>query len=221
MPVSIRPRAVRAALVAALAGVAPLVVPLFGHTPARADAGAGQPEAGSQVRFRAGGRLGLGGLLCAADPDQSRLRVEAETLVTFVNYTGRRALLRIDGQDATTVDPNEAVPVVFHVGPVSVSMVPACRLKLNQATLRAVTVAVTPVAPTTNLAAGSSELTFIGDPAAAATGKVSIAPPVPATPAPARANGLAALVAAVCAIGATAGAIRAILTQRVSRTLVA
>lgn len=211
------PWAAGAALVAALAGVAPLL----GCAAAYADVRTGQPEAESQVRFRGGGLFGVGALVCTSEPDQSAVRVEAETMVMFVNHTGRRATLRIDGQDAGTVAPNEAVPVVFLRGPVAVSLIPECRFNLNRA-FGAVTVAVTPapeVGPGGPGGRAAPESALIGDPVAAATGKVAVAPPVPATPAPARADGLTALVAAVCVVGVSAGAIRAILSQRVSHTL--
>lgn len=221
MPASLAPPwAAGAALVAALAGVAPLL----GCAAAYAEGGTGQPESGSEVRFRGGALVGVGTLVCTAEPDQANLRVAAGTMVTFVNHTGRRATLRVDGRDAGRIRPNQAVPVVFHGGPVVVSMIPECRFNLNHAfgsVTVAVEAAVQPDPEHGPAGRGAAEVSRIGDPVAAATGKVAIAPPVPAAPAPARPDGLMALVAAICVVGVSAGAIRAILTQRVSHALAA
>ncbi|MBX6723487.1 MAG: hypothetical protein IRY92_09670, partial [Dactylosporangium sp.] len=82
MPRRLRgPSAAGAALVVALAGALPSLT----AAPAWS-AAVGQAEAGTQVRF-AGAPLGLGALWCRAEPDQTRLRVLAESKVTFVNYT--------------------------------------------------------------------------------------------------------------------------------------
>ncbi|MFS8477734.1 MAG: hypothetical protein FWJ93_01945 [Micromonosporaceae bacterium] len=204
-----RPRAAGAALAVALAGAAPLLA----SGPARAGAVAGQPETGTQVRFR-GGPPGLDALWCRAEPDQQRLRVRAESKVTFVNHTGRPATVRVDGHDAGTVEANQGLPVIFHGGPVTVSMIPDCGFTLNR-TVSPVMVEVT--APPTD-PDNSADILLIGNPSAVAAGTVAIAAAVAVTPAPNGANLLVALVATVCVTGASVGAIRAILAQRVSST---
>lgn len=210
MPGSLRhPRAAGAALVVALAGA-----PLLASLPAGAAAPAAQPETGAQIRFR-GGPLGLGILFCRSDPDQGALTVPAGATVTFVNHTRRPATLLIDGAVAGTARANQALPVVFHRGSVTVAMVPSCGFNLNRV-FGAVTVEVTP-APAD--AAGPAGAFLIGNPHAAATGKVTVAEAVTATSAPGGANGLVALIAAVCVAGTTTSAIRAILAQHASRTL--
>lgn len=210
MPRRIRgPSAAGAALVVALAGVLPSLT----AAPAWSTAVAGQPEAGTQVRF-GGAPLGLGALWCRAEPDQTRLRVLAESKVTFVNYTGRRAAVQVDGREVGTLEPNHGLPLVFRDGPVTVSMVPDCGFTVNRA-IKAVQVDVVPSATDTE---NSSLIFSIGNPSAAARGTVAVAAVVAVTPAPTSANPLVALVATVCVAGASAGAIRAIIAQRASST---
>jgi hypothetical protein len=64
--------------------------------------------------------------VCESTPSVSELAVPPQTRVLFANRLDRTSALRIDGQEAVTVEPDEAVPVTFHRGPISVSMTFAC-----------------------------------------------------------------------------------------------
>ena len=71
------------------------------------------------------------------------MTVPAESKVTFVNRLGQNATLRIGGKTVTSVGANQAVPVVFHHGPVEVSMTISCSAGVVEE-FRPVTVGVTP-----------------------------------------------------------------------------
>ena len=217
MPRSLRRRA---ALAVVLVGA----VPLLASSATRADVLAGTP--GSQVTFRGGGLLGLGSLICMSEPSRGRLTVPAETTVNFVNYTGQQATLRVDGRDAGVVGPNQAVPVLFHRGAADVTMAATCWLNLDRA-YRGITVEVSPATgalPGSGSrtagpvgASGPTGIAAIGDPKSVPVGKVAVSAPVPAKPVSTGANRLLSLLATVCAMGMSAGAIRAIVAERASR----
>jgi hypothetical protein len=81
---------------------------------------------GPTVEFSGGSMLNL--LVCKSQPSTAKLTVPAESRVTFVNRLGQKATLRVDGKAAsdTAIGANQAVPVVFHYGPVNVSMTFDC-----------------------------------------------------------------------------------------------
>lgn len=118
------------------AGAAVLMAGLLVATAAPALAGL---EEGMTVTFE--GSCGLFGLSADATPDTSQLSVAAEETVQFVNHTGQPATLQIDGEAAGSLGADEALPVVFHRGPVSVTMAPDCPLSVSSS-LGAVTVEV-------------------------------------------------------------------------------
>src|SRR2546423_8537361 len=105
-------RRTAAVCAAALLAVGPILL----AGPAYAD--------GQSVEFSGGSVAGM--LVCRSQPSTSRVSVAAESRVMFVNRLGQAATLRVDGQNVTTVGANQAVPVVFHYGPVAVSMAVAC-----------------------------------------------------------------------------------------------
>ncbi len=115
---------------------------------------AAEPEATPAVEFTGGSVLNM--LVCKSQPSTSRVNIQAESKVTFVNRLGQNATLRVGGKTVTSVGANQAVPVVFHQGPVEVSMTMACSAGVVEE-FRPVTVGVTPkpvaappaVAPTT------------------------------------------------------------------------
>jgi hypothetical protein len=119
-----------------------------------AGAASAEPEAAPSVEFSGGSVLNM--LVCKSQPSTGRLTVQAESKVTFVNRLGQNATLRVGGKTVTSVGANQAVPVVFHQGPVDVSMTISCSAGVVEE-FRAVTVGVTPrpaavppaVAPTT------------------------------------------------------------------------
>jgi hypothetical protein len=86
------------------------------------------PEMGHQdgqtVSFTGGSLLGM--LVCRSEPSEGRLTIPAESRVMFVNRLGQNATLRVNGQALVQVGPNQAAPVVFHHGPVTVSMTFSC-----------------------------------------------------------------------------------------------
>lgn len=112
------------------------------------------PEGAPAVEFSGGSVLNM--LVCKSQPSTSRVTVPAESRITFVNRLGQNATLRVGGKTVTSVGANQAVPVVFHHGPVEVSMTISCSAGVVEE-FRAVTVGVTPkpvaappaVAPTT------------------------------------------------------------------------
>ncbi|MFL6114126.1 MAG: hypothetical protein ACJ786_22620, partial [Catenulispora sp.] len=263
-----------AGLAAALAAAALTAGPSLATAPAFA---ADSPT----VSFTGGSVLNV--VVCKSQPSPARVTVPAESRVMFANRLGQTATLRVGGDSVATVGPNQAVPVVFHYGPVSVSMTFSCGAgvvqKFGSATVdvtRAPRAAApnvvakpkpaaggagtTRTAPTGSAsravsnrsglsaahgtAAGESATTAepspsdavpstdpSADPSALALGPatggtptdgsgsgnapVQIEPVVPASGTPQdSASGLLAMLAAVCAVGVTIAATRAIISKR-------
>src|SRR5689334_4985965 len=127
------------------------VVPRMARILAAAALGAGpalvagaayaEPEATPAVEFSGGSVLNM--LVCKSQPSTSRLSVPAESRITFVNRLGQNATLRVGGKTVTSVGANQAVPVVFHQGPVEVSMTISCSAGVVEE-FRPVTIGVTP-----------------------------------------------------------------------------
>lgn len=119
-------------LAAAALGAGPVLI---------AGAANAEPEAAPAVEFSGGSVLNM--LVCKSQPSTGRLTVQADSKVTFVNRLGQNATLRVGGKTVTSVGANQAVPVVFHHGPVDVSMTISCSAGVVEE-FRAVTVGVTP-----------------------------------------------------------------------------
>jgi hypothetical protein len=173
-------------LAAAALGVGPALVAGAAHA---------APEATPAVEFSGGSVLNM--LVCKSQPSTSRVIVPAESRITFVNRLGQNATLRVGGKTVTSVGANQAVPVVFHHGPVEVSMTISCSAGVVEE-FRAVTVGVTPkpaaappaAAPTTAPAnrapsptgtatrGGSNSYNRSATPAPSATGAATASPPV-------------------------------------------
>lgn len=102
------------------------------------------PSDGPTVEFTGGSVLGL--LVCKSDPSTERLSVRSDTRITFVNRLGEDASLLVDGKSVQGVGANQAVPVVFHHGPVEVAMTFKCSAGLMEQFTSA-RVAVTAPAP--------------------------------------------------------------------------
>lgn len=151
------------------------------------------PEAAPAVEFSGGSVLNM--LVCKSQPSTTRLIVPAESRVTFVNRLGQNATLRVGGKTVTSVGANQAVPVVFHHGPVDVSMTISCSAGVVEE-FRAVTVGVTPKpaaappvaapttapanrapAPTGTARNGSNGYNRSATPAPTATGTTEATPP--------------------------------------------
>jgi hypothetical protein len=234
---SSRPRRLAAVCAAGMLAVGPALVagPAFADTPT--------------VAFSGGSVVGM--LVCRSQPSAGQVTIAPESRVLFVNRLGQPATLRVGAQVVAKVGANQAVPVVFHYGPVPVSMAIPCSVGVVEQ-FESVTVAVSRPASGSSAAAGSGrsgighstadrggaaagtptadpamtppDVSGSADPlglAPATTGPdtaVAVEPLVPASGTPRlAASGLLALVAAVCAIGVTVAAIRAIIAQRTSR----
>lgn len=116
-------RRVAAAVAVALAAYAG--GPGLGIAPAYADDEGGDGAAAvPTVSFVGGSLLNL--IVCRSQPSRSALAVAPESRVMFVNRLGQDAVLRVDGRPVVHVGPGQAAPLVFHHGPVSVSMTFAC-----------------------------------------------------------------------------------------------
>src|SRR3954470_24089805 len=126
-----RNRRIAAVLAAAALGAGPAL------------AAAPAAAAGPSVEFSGGSVLNV--LVCRSQPSTRRLTVPAETRVTFINRLGQPATLHVGGS-SSTIGANQAVPVVFHYGPVNVSMSMSCSVGVAE-DFGAVTVAVTPRDP--------------------------------------------------------------------------
>jgi hypothetical protein len=233
--------------------------------------------AAPQVEFSGGG---LGLLACGSRPSTGEVTVAAESTVTFVNRLSQGATLRVNGRDSKWVPQNSGIKMLFHRGPVEITMVPDCTLNLSKS-FDPVSVNVISAndgtAPSaspsgsgssvgggngtgqgatpngysrgngtsgtagTRSPDGSGQQSPSGAPITPADGGVNSANPgtvekpaassgqgLAAEPvAAAQAaggggpNGLLALIATVCVVGVSAGAIRAIAAQRATRTGVA
>lgn len=99
------------------------------------------PAGPPTVEFSGGSVLNM--LVCKSQPSTGRVVVPAESKVSFVNRLGQNATLRMAGKTVTSVGANQAVPVVFHHGPVEVSMTISCSAGVVEE-FRTVTVGVTP-----------------------------------------------------------------------------
>ena len=108
------------------------------------------PAGPPTVEFSGGSVLNM--LVCKSQPSTGKLTVPAESKVSFVNRLGQNATLRMGGKTVTSVGANQAVPVVFHQGPVEVSMTISCSAGVVEE-FRAVTVGVTAKAPAAQPAA--------------------------------------------------------------------
>jgi hypothetical protein len=134
---SVRSASMPRILVAAALGAGPALM---------AGAAYAAPAGPPSVEFSGGSVLNM--LVCKSQPSTGRVTVPAESKVTFVNRLGQNATLRISGKTVTSVGANQAVPVVFHHGPVEVSLTISCSAGVVEE-FRPVTVGVTakPAAP--------------------------------------------------------------------------
>jgi hypothetical protein len=119
-----------------------LVAAALGTGPAlMAGAAYAAPAGPPTVEFSGGSVLNM--LVCKSQPSAGRLTVPAESKVSFVNRLGQNATLRMGGKTVTSVGANQAVPVVFHHGPVEVAMTISCSAGVVEE-FRTVTIGVTP-----------------------------------------------------------------------------
>lgn len=105
------------------------------------------------VEFSGGSVLSL--LVCKSEPSTGSVSVPAESRVNFVNRLGQGATLKVDGKSVSSVQPNQAVPVVFKKGPVNVAMTFSCGVGVVEQ-FKPVSVGVTapPAAPAAGQGAG-------------------------------------------------------------------
>jgi hypothetical protein len=113
--------------VAGLAAAALIGAPLMAGVQllAPGTAYAGPEEAARQVVFSGGGLLGVS---CAAIPNTGSVTITEETRLRVVNRTGHRATLILDGSARGEIAKGSTAEVLFHRGPVSLSLKPHCVL---------------------------------------------------------------------------------------------
>ena len=114
-----------------------------------------------------GGTAGV--LVCASEPSSSTMTIQAGSKITFVNRLGQAGDLKISGQTVASVPNDQAVPVTFHAGPVSVSMTFPCSLA-PKVTFRAVTVTVDPAPVVTTPAPAPTTASAVVPPPGAGNG---------------------------------------------------
>jgi hypothetical protein len=130
-----------AGVAAAVLAGAPLMAGVQLVTPGTAYAG--PAEAARQVVFSGGGLLGVS---CAAIPNTGSVTITEETRLRVVNRTGHRATLILDGSARGEIAKGSTAEVLFHRGPVSLSLKPHCVLP-NQKSVRVQVVAARPRRP--------------------------------------------------------------------------
>ncbi|MGI5212636.1 hypothetical protein [Plantactinospora sp. CA-290183] len=215
MSLSLRHRRATVAVAALVAGTPPLVPDVATAEPV-APPSVGTRESHRDIRF---GGTGLGGLRCVAAPEETTVSVPAESTVRVVNGTGRRARLMLDGVARAELAAGSSAEVLLHHGPVSLALRPICMFPAGSA----VRVEVGPAAQGPDAPGPWTAVAVPGDqppppdrPGGAAELTGPVAPVRPSEP-----IGLLALIATVCVVGVSAGAIRAILAHRATRTVVA
>ncbi|GAA2511855.1 hypothetical protein [Pilimelia columellifera] len=87
---------------------------------------------GRVVTFNGGSLLGL---RCASTVDTETVVIQAETTLRVRNRTGHRATLLLDGEPFGEVAKRAVAEVLFHHGPVELSLKPHC-VVTSQATVR-------------------------------------------------------------------------------------
>ncbi|WP_238009580.1 hypothetical protein KZZ52_59960 [Dactylosporangium sp. AC04546] len=125
------------------------------------------------VEFSGGSVLSL--LVCKSEPSAGTVSVPAESRVNFVNRLGQNATLKVDGKAVSSVQPNQAVPVVFRTGPaVEVAMTFSCGVGVVEQ-FKPVSVGVTnpPPAPVTKQSATTGPAGSGGGTVTNPTGKAS------------------------------------------------
>lgn len=226
MPSLLRHRRATAVLAALFAGAPPLVSGIAVADPSPAP-GAPARQGGHEIVFSGGAPLGL---RCAAKPNAASVTVPAEGTLRVVNDTGRRARLLLDGVAQGEIAGRSSGDVLFHRGPVSLALRPNC-LFASQSAARVDVAAPSAARPSATPSTGRGT----GGPAGAGSPSAAGQPPAPAMADGPAAEpmgsveplsdgepiGLLALTATVCVVGVSAGAIRAIMAQRITRTLVA
>ncbi|MBE1486071.1 hypothetical protein [Plantactinospora soyae] len=219
MTLSLRRRRASVAVAALVAGTPPLVSGVAMAEPAPPP-GMGVRETDRVVTF---GSSGPGALRCVSSSEATSITVPPESTVRVVNDTGRRARLLLDGVARGELPAGSSADLLFHHGPVSLALRPICVFPAESA------VRVEVGSPSHGPdAAGlmSTDAPLNAMPGAhPPPDRLGGAPAELVRPVdpvrPAGPVGLLALIATVCVVGVSAGAIRAILAQRATRTVVA
>lgn len=205
------------------------VAALFASTPPLATAAViaepapppvvGVRDSGQELVFQGERQLGM---RCVTRPSAISMTVPAQTTLRVANRTGFRTRLLLDGVARGELADGATVDLLFHHGPVTVGLRPLC---------------VFAAASAARVEVGPPERLFDASGGAAA-GRVEASPGPPDRPygwvsglaaeplqpmdpvRDDRPTGLLALVASICVVGVSAGAIRAIIAQRATRTVV-
>lgn len=180
----------------------------------------GVRDSGQELVFDGERQLGM---RCVTRPSAISTTVPAETTLRVVNRTGFRTRLLLDGVARGELAGGAAVDLLFHHGPVMVGLRPLC---------------VFSAAPAVRVEVGPPPEHLFDESGGAAAGRVEPSPGPPDRPytwvsglaaeplqpmdpvRDDRPTGLLALVASICVVGVSAGAIRAIIAQRATRTVV-
>lgn len=219
MPPLLRHRAT-VAVAALFAGTPPLATAAVIAEPAPPP-GIGVRDSGQQLIFDGERRLAT---RCVTRPSAISMTVPAETTLRVVNRTGFRTRLLLDGVARGELAGGAAVDVLFHHGPVTVGLQPIC---------------VFTAARTVRVEVGPPPAQLFARSGGAAAGRVEPSPGpedrryawaasgLAAEPLQSMdpvqddsPTGLLALVASICVVGVAAGAVRAVIAQRATRTVV-
>lgn len=219
MPPLLRHHRVTVAVAALFVSTPPLATAAVIAEPAPPP-GIGVRDSGRELVFDGERRLGA---RCVTKPNTISTTVPAETTLRVVNRSDFRTLLLLDGVARGELAGGAAVEVLFHHGPVTVGLRPLCVFSAGSA----VRVEVGPppkhvLAPSGGSAAGRGESSANTDDRRYAWVSGLAAEPL-APMDPVRDDGptgLLALVAAICVVGVSAGAVRAVIAQRATRTAV-
>jgi hypothetical protein len=113
-------------------------------------AGGGADAGTTTITFSGQPLLGVSTLACPSTPSQSKITVAPNTVIDFVNRTGRPATLWA-GDSQKQLPDKSLVPVTFTSGPASVviQMLPDCSLDLGKHVSMTVTVLAPGASPTT------------------------------------------------------------------------
>ncbi|MDG4834760.1 hypothetical protein O7627_36450 [Solwaraspora sp. WMMD1047] len=225
LPQLLRHRRATVAVAALFVSAPPLVsgVALIGPGVAVAEPATSPASASAgkiDLVFRGDALLGV---RCRASAEQATYPVAVGTSLRVVNRTGRRSVLLLDGVARGELAAGSGAQLVVHQGPVVVTLRPICAFATEATARVEVAAPEVPVGDADALAPsavrpGAAEGYLPGPgwrerPAVELSGVEPLRDRGP--------TGLLALVAAVCVVGVSAGAIRAIIAQRSTRTVVA
>jgi hypothetical protein len=220
VPSLLRHRRATVAVAALLASTPPLVSAVAVAEPAAAPNAPAQ-KSDREIVFTGGGSFHV---RCTATPVVASVTVPPENTLRVVNNTGRRARLMLDGLAQGEISEGSAGEVLFHRGPVSLALKPMC-LSVAASPVRVEVATPASPVPGTTGPAGVGPVSSAGVSRVPPGGRADGPAAEPTTSVQPLSRGgpigLLALTAAICVVGVSAGAIRAIMAQRTTKTIVA